>query len=165
MRSVVVTLALALSAANAHAQVKPGRSYDRISDTTSWVVGRLDQVHFHGAGAGPSCATAATIVLRRMLSPAFDQAAASAELARADRPVARVLIDSTRLTIEGRALRYVAPGLFGEAEVQWRYVVPDSLVGALARASILEAVDDRGGRISWSQRQLRAAPPICGAAP
>jgi hypothetical protein len=149
----------------AHAQdgVRPGKKYDRVTDSTTWAFGLTDRVLFHAQGEQPTCATRITVLLFDSLIdyPKGTAATARQKLLIPDPPTFRLLIDSagvmTRTTIVGLAVE-------AQQSINYYYPVPDSLRTRFRAATSVEGSDNRTHRFRWDQKKLKEAPQICSSA-
>ena len=156
----LLLLVVAPCAAYAQDGVRPGKKYDRVTDSTTWAFGLTDRVIFQAQGEQPTCASRITVLLYDSLIdyPKGSAATARQKLLIPDPPTFRLLIDSagvmTRTTIVGL-------GVEAQTTINYYYPVPDSLTARFRDASVVEGVDNRAHRFRWEQKKLREAPQIC----
>lgn len=160
----LLLLLVAPCAAHAQSDIRKGKTYDRVTDSTTWAFGLTDRVLFHALGEQATCASRITVLLFDSLIdfPAGAAAIARQKLLLPDLPAFRLLIDSagvlTRTVIVGRGVQaYVN----GSAAIQYHYPVPDSLAAQFRGASVVEGADNRVHGFRWDQKKLSEAPPIC----
>jgi hypothetical protein len=162
----VLLLVVAPCAAHSQSDMRIGKTYDRVTDSTTWALGKTDRVLFHALGEQATCASRITVLLFDSLIdfPAGAAAIARQKLLIPESPTFRLLIDSAgvliRTAVVGRGMEFVP--LFGPAAtIQYHYPVPDSLTARFRGASVVEGADNRAHRFRWDQKKLSEAPPIC----
>ena len=138
-------------------------TYDRLTDSTSWTVGRTaDFLIFLAPGETPSCATTAVVLFEtEAVNYGGLLESVNAELQTPGPRVLAAIVDGQRSRVEGIATQRPAKLGEGNFVAQWRYIIPDSMVSAVRNASDLEFRDDLGHQLHWSAAKIQKAPPVC----